>query len=82
MKTAVSLPDGLFEKAEKTALKLGIPRSQFYAKALEEFIEVHSKESVKERLNHVYSESKNNSDISADLVSAEILRKELKNDTW
>ncbi|PJZ29622.1 MULTISPECIES: ChpI protein [Leptospira] len=82
MKTAISIPDELFKTAEKTAKKLGIPRSQLFAKALEEFIQSHSKESITEKLNKVYSskskETKNN---IADL-SIESLRKSLKNDSW
>ncbi|XDD49683.1 ChpI protein [Leptospira sp. WS92.C1] len=82
MKTAISIPDELFKTAEKTAKKLGIPRSQLFAKALEEFIQSHSKESITEKLNKVYSskskETKNN---IADL-SVESLRKSLKNDSW
>lgn len=78
MKTAISIPDELFKTAEKTAKKLGIPRSQLFAKALEEFIQSHSKESVTEKLNKVYnsksSETKNN---ITDL-SVESLRKSLK----
>ena len=40
MKTAVSLPDRLYEEAEKTAQAIGIPRSQLFAKALEEFEDI------------------------------------------
>jgi metal-responsive CopG/Arc/MetJ family transcriptional regulator len=39
MKTAISLPDILYEKAEKTALYMGIPRSKLFSMAVEEFIE-------------------------------------------
>jgi metal-responsive CopG/Arc/MetJ family transcriptional regulator len=34
MKTAVSLPDSLFEAADQLARQLGKSRSQFYAEAL------------------------------------------------
>ena len=49
MKTAISLPDTLYEDAEKTAKSMGIPRSQLFAKALEEFINHHKKESITEK---------------------------------
>ncbi|TGK22051.1 ChpI protein [Leptospira stimsonii] len=82
MKTAISIPDELFKTAEKTAKKLGIPRSQLFAKALEEFIQSHSKESVTEKLNKVYSsKSKELKSNIADL-SVDSLRKSLKNDSW
>jgi metal-responsive CopG/Arc/MetJ family transcriptional regulator len=37
MKTAISLPDTLYEKAEQTASYMGIPRSQLFAMALKRF---------------------------------------------
>jgi hypothetical protein len=43
MKTAISLPDALYLDAEKTAKSLGIPGSQLFALALEEFISHHNK---------------------------------------
>lgn len=38
MKVAVSLPDGLFERADESAARLGLNRSQLYARAIEEFL--------------------------------------------
>lgn len=53
MKAAISLPDNLFSQAEKTAKKLGIPRSQLFARAVEEFIANHNSADVTERINEV-----------------------------
>lgn len=82
MKTAISIPDELFKSAEKTAKKLGIPRSQLFAKALEEFIRSHNKESVTEKLNKVYSGKSQETKSNTADVSVELLRKSLKNDSW
>jgi hypothetical protein len=38
VKTAISVPDSLFRRAEKTAKRLGISRSELYARALDEFL--------------------------------------------
>ena len=38
MKTAISLPDELFEEAESLASRLGMSRSGLYAAALEDFM--------------------------------------------
>ena len=38
MKTAVSVPDPLFRRAERTAKRLGISRSELYARALNDFL--------------------------------------------
>lgn len=39
MKTAVSVPDRVFEEGERLAARLGWSRSQLYATALERFLE-------------------------------------------
>ncbi|AOP36398.1 ChpI protein [Leptospira tipperaryensis] len=82
MKTAISIPDELFKTAEKTAKKLGIPRSQLFAKALEEFIQSHSKESVTEKLNKIYSSKSKETKNNITDLAVESLRKSLKNDSW
>ncbi|MBN2352385.1 MAG: hypothetical protein JXD23_07440 [Spirochaetales bacterium] len=64
MKTAVSLPEKLFKLAEKTAAKLGIPRSQLFARALEEFIQHHRDEYITEKLNELYSSESSTIDVS------------------
>lgn len=56
MKTAISLPDKLFERAEQVAARLGISRSELYAQALQTFIVKHEQESITEALNAVYAE--------------------------
>ena len=82
MKTAVSIPDKLFEEAEKTAQKLGLPRSQFYARALEEFISMHDKQKITDRLNKVYSSDSASVDSAASEAGLDQLRRNLKNDAW
>ena len=42
VKTAVSLPDDLFERAETEAAKRGMTRSGFYAEAIETYISSRS----------------------------------------
>lgn len=37
-KTAISIPDELFKEADRAAKRLGISRSELYAKALGEFL--------------------------------------------
>jgi metal-responsive CopG/Arc/MetJ family transcriptional regulator len=54
MKTAVSLPDSLFEAADELARQLGKSRSQLYAEALRDYLERHRDENITRRLNEVY----------------------------
>ncbi len=55
MKTAVSVPDPLFEAADELADRLGMSRSALYSQAVAEFLERHRSDGVTVRLNEVYS---------------------------
>ena len=56
MKTAVSLPDDLFESADRLAARLGTTRSGLYALALAEFVAKNANDDITARLNDVYKE--------------------------
>ena len=82
MKTAISLSDALFEKAEKTAHYMGIKRSRLFVIALEDYIARHNGEMVTEKLNEVYKKI-NQDEFAKDLnVGLESLRNLTKDDTW
>jgi len=82
MKTAISISDTLFEKAEKTARYMGIPRSKLYVIALEDYISRNNGEMITNKLNEVYSKIDTN-EFNNDLaVGLESLRKLTKDDTW
>ncbi len=54
MKTAISIPDPVFEAAEKLARRLGMSRSQLYSTAIDALIEKYRYSGVTEQLNAVY----------------------------
>ena len=56
MKTAISIPDPIFQSAEVMAQKLAISRSELFTKAISEYIETHKYQDVTESLNQVYVE--------------------------
>lgn len=56
MKTAISIPDDLFEKAEELAERLEVSRSQLYARAISEYTARHSSQQVREKLDELYAE--------------------------
>jgi len=62
MKTAVSLPDDLFQAADSLARKLGMTRSGLFATAVADYIARHRGSRVTERLNEVYSTEDNSLD--------------------
>ncbi len=55
MKTAISIPDKVFDSADSLAKKMKLSRSQLYAKAIEEFVAEHARMSVREKLDQVYA---------------------------
>ncbi len=82
MKTAISLPDALYVDAEKTAKSMGIPRSQLFAIALQEFINHHKRERITEQLNEVYKNSEPESPSLMKEVNIMSMRELTQNDTW
>lgn len=54
MKVAVSVPDNIFEAAERLAKQRRVPRSQIFSEALAAYIESHGSEAVTSKLNEVY----------------------------
>ncbi len=56
MKTAISIPDDLFEEAEELAERLHKSRSQLFSEAVAEFIARHCPESITEAMDAVCRE--------------------------
>jgi metal-responsive CopG/Arc/MetJ family transcriptional regulator len=54
MKTAISIPDLIFEAAERVAKRFGVSRSQLYTKAVTEYLIEHHRDDVTEKLNKIY----------------------------
>ena len=54
VKTAISLPGPLFERADAFARQQSISRSQLFARAVEEFLRRHESQALLEALNRVY----------------------------
>lgn len=59
MKTAISIPDPIFQSADSLAARLGVSRSEFYAKAIEAFIEQNKNQDVTAKLNQVFASESN-----------------------
>lgn len=56
MKTAISIPDSVFRRAEAVAAAHGLSRSELYATALREYLDGSDSERITERLDAVYDE--------------------------
>jgi metal-responsive CopG/Arc/MetJ family transcriptional regulator len=56
MKTAVSIPDEVFEEADRLARDLKTSRSDLYSRALKEFLARHAPDAVTEAMNRTCEE--------------------------
>jgi len=55
MKVAVSVPDPIFEAADRLAKQRQVPRSQLFSEALQEYLLRHGATAITARLNEVYA---------------------------
>jgi metal-responsive CopG/Arc/MetJ family transcriptional regulator len=78
VKTAVSLPDRVFDAAERVAKRLGISRSELYARAVARFVEEHRGDRVTEALDRLYAEA----DSTLDPTLARLQAASLPRDEW
>jgi metal-responsive CopG/Arc/MetJ family transcriptional regulator len=62
MKTAISVPDPVFEAGERLAERLGVSRSRLYSAALRAYLELHDDDEVTRRLNEVYAQETSGAD--------------------
>ena len=62
MKTAISLPDRTFVRADAVARRLGISRSELYARALDAFLGPPTDDEVTAALDAVYGSAESELD--------------------
>ena len=63
MKTAVSIPDDIFERAERLARRKQCSRSEMYAAAIDEYVTRHADDEVTDAVNRVCDEVGAESDV-------------------
>ena len=78
MKTAISIPNPVFEAAEQLAKELGMSRSELYTTAIAAYVEAHGSEDVTEALNRVYAEEAS----TVDPVVVQIQVASLDRENW
>ena len=78
MKTAISLPDDLFQAAGALARNLGISRSRLFATAVAEYVARHRSTKVTERLDAVYASEESR----LDPALAKAQRRAVKRSEW
>ena len=78
MKTAVSIPDDIFARAESLAHRAKRSRSDVYARALSEYVARHAPDSVTEAMNRVLDDVKEPADGSISRAA----RRTLERSEW
>lgn len=78
MKTAISIPDKVFESAEKLSKRLGQSRSQLYTQAINNYVIKHQKDNLTEKLDEIYKSE--GSRLNPNLASLQY--KSLTKDKW
>jgi predicted transcriptional regulator len=71
MKTAISIPDEIFEQAERLAKTRGWSRSELYANAVSAFVNSERFSGVREKLDAVYGEGRGDSALEPLLADAQ-----------
>ncbi len=79
MKTAISIPDVVFEEAERLAAELGQSRSELYSQAVREYVARHSADRVTSALDAVYAGEEDDSELEFLRVVA---RRTLERSEW
>ena len=79
MKTAVSMPDALFEAAERLANRLGISRSEVFQRAMAAFVREHRLDGVTQALDAVHAEA---ADGEFDPLLEQLQTASLPKDAW
>jgi metal-responsive CopG/Arc/MetJ family transcriptional regulator len=75
MKTAISIPDKVFNKAEQLARRLGISRSELYSEALENYMNKRWPDSITDTMNRVLDEAETSRDPFVSTASHSVLEK-------
>ncbi|MFU8781450.1 MAG: ChpI protein [Kiritimatiellia bacterium] len=78
MKTAISIPDDVFSRAETFAHRRKMTRSRLFTVAVDEYLLHHRDDDVTRRLNDVYA----NEDSSLDPVFAGLQSFSLPKEDW
>ena len=69
MKTAISVPDGTFERASRRAQALGMSRSEFFTRAAARYLDELDADSVTEQINLAIASLEGDDDSAADAVT-------------
>jgi metal-responsive CopG/Arc/MetJ family transcriptional regulator len=70
MKTAISIPEDVFQSAEALAKRLGMSRSQLYTAAINEYLNRRQDRRITALLNSIYGEE--DSFLPSDIIKLQV----------
>jgi metal-responsive CopG/Arc/MetJ family transcriptional regulator len=84
VKTAISLPDDIFERSDKQAAELGISRSEFFARAAKRYLDELEGESITAQINAAIDAGAVDKDLERDVTEhgRRMLPKLTADDEW
>lgn len=80
MKTAIYIPDDIFNLAEKIARRIKVSRSEFYSRAIKEYIRDFQTENITQKLDEIYGDHEIDSKIDKDINNAQL--RAIGNEEW
>lgn len=75
MKTAISIPDSVFDEAEQLARRLRKSRSQLYADAVREYLARHDPDEITEAMNRLVDELGDEPDSFLEQAASRVLER-------
>lgn len=78
MKTAISIPDDIFEEAEEAAKQLGVSRSELFTRAIKAYLGERSERAI----THSYNAGYGGASSSKDDFQREAARRALLSVEW
>ena len=78
MKTAISIPDPIYEAAEQLAHQLGVTRSDLYARAVASFVKAYQEDQITAQLDDLYASEES----ALDDVSYRLQVLSVPQETW
>ena len=79
MKTAISVPDDVFEQAERAAKRLGLSRSELFTRAVQAFLATRLEQNITSSYNAAFGEAE---DSDIDGLRREATRRALLDVEW
>ena len=76
MKTAISIPDPLFEAAEQFAHDNGLSRSELFARAVQLYLQTFKYQGITDALDQVYTDETSILDPAITAAQTRVLSKE------